>query len=77
MILRLLQPWRNPWTLLLIRPASPFGCGGLREAVSIKEIPNFKETSFFDISSAQPADFRKSDKLSKKYRKNNITPENS
>ena len=35
----------------------------------VKEIPNFKETSFFDMSSAQPADFRKSDKVTKKYRK--------
>ena len=31
----------------------------------IKEILNFKETTFFDMSSAQPADFRKSDKVSK------------
>ena len=31
----------------------------------IKEIQNFKETTFFDMSSAQPADFRKSDKVSK------------
>ena len=30
----------------------------------IKEILNFKETTFFDMSSAQPADFRKSDKVS-------------
>ena len=29
----------------------------------IKEIPNFKEPTFFDMS-AQPADFRKSDKVS-------------
>ena len=40
----------------------------------IKEILNFKETTFFDMSSAQPADFRKSDKVSKKYRKIDITP---
>ena len=39
----------------------------------IKEIQNFKETTFFDMSSAQPADFRKSDKVSKKYRKIDIT----
>ena len=34
----------------------------------IQEILNFKETTFFDMSSAQPADFRKSDKVSKKYK---------
>ena len=38
----------------------------------IKEILNFKETTFFDMSSAQPADFRKSDKVSKKHRKIDI-----
>ena len=40
----------------------------------IKEIQNFKETTFFDMSSAQPADFRKSDKVSKKHKKIDITP---
>ena len=35
------------------------------EGNKIKEILNFKETTFFDMSSAQPADFRKSDKVSK------------
>ena len=40
----------------------------------MKEIQNFKETPFFDMSSAQPADFRKSDKVSKNYRKIDITP---
>ena len=34
------------------------------EGNQIKEIPNFKETTCFDMSSAQPADFRKSDKVS-------------
>ena len=40
----------------------------------MKEIPNFKETTFFDISSAKPADFQISDKVSKKYRKIDVTP---
>ena len=35
----------------------------------IKEILNFKETTFFDMSSAQPADFQKSDKTSKNIEK--------
>ena len=56
-----------PWKILEIHVESP-------EGNKITEIPNFKETCFFDMSSAQPADFRKSDKVTKKYRKIDVTP---
>merc|ERR1712078_355426 len=39
-----------------------------------KEIQNFKETTFFDMSSAQLAEFQKSDKVSKNVEKNRYYP---